>query len=195
MKDIFSQDDVGAVLAVKNEDDVEAIKRNFAIILGEDGVVKQVIEKPRYIHNTLKGCGLYLFGLHIFDAIRRTPRTAMRDEYEITDAIQILIDDGYNVKVAEVINWDINMSYPWDLLKCNMEELNRQNKTEVIGNGVNIHPGAEIINSVIGNNVVIENPIKIRNSVIFSQTTVSAGNDIEGFVITSENYIDCRALL
>ena len=56
-----------------------------------------MIEKPRYIDNDLKGCGLYLFDLPVFDAIRRTPKTAMRDEYEITAAIQIVIDDGLPV--------------------------------------------------------------------------------------------------
>ena len=55
-----------------------------------------MIEKPRYVDSQLKGCGLYVFDPHIFDAIRRTPRTAMRDEYEITDSIQILINDGYD---------------------------------------------------------------------------------------------------
>ena len=61
------------------------------------GRVQRVIEKPRYVDSQLKGCGLYVFDPHIFDAIRRTPRTAMRDEYEITDSIQILINDGYVV--------------------------------------------------------------------------------------------------
>ena len=42
--------------------------------------VRRVIEKPRYVDSQLKGCGLYVFDPHIFDAIRRTPRTAMRDE-------------------------------------------------------------------------------------------------------------------
>ena len=38
----------------------------------------------------------------VFDAIRRTPRTAMRDEYEITTSIQILVDDGFKIYPAEV---------------------------------------------------------------------------------------------
>ena len=65
-----------------------------------------VIEKPRYVDSQLKGCGLYVFDPHIFDAIRRTPRTAMRDEYEITDSIQILINDGYIVHHHPIVERD-----------------------------------------------------------------------------------------
>lgn len=36
----------------------------------------------------------------------------MRDEYEITDSIQILVDDDLPVYVSEVIRWDINLTSP-----------------------------------------------------------------------------------
>jgi dTDP-glucose pyrophosphorylase len=192
MKQIFLQGEAEAVLAVKNEEDKEAIKRNFAIIMGNEGLVKRVIEKPRYTPNRLKGCGLYLFDLPIFDAVRRTPRTAMRDEYEITDSIQILINDGYPVKIAEVVNQDVNMSYPQDLLECNLKELSRQGKTNLIGENCNIDPGANIQNSVIGHNVTVEKPIRISNSVVFPNTIVSAENDVDGFILTEDNMIDCK---
>ena len=77
---IYEPADVGAVLAVKVEDDPAAVSRNFAVFENEQGFVTRVIEKPRHARTKLKGCGLYLFGPEIFDAIRRTPRTAMRDE-------------------------------------------------------------------------------------------------------------------
>ena len=77
------------------------IKRNVAIVEQEKGSarVRQVIEKPRFVRSEIKGCGIDLFDLHVFDAIRRKPRTAMRDEYEITDSIQIMINDGYTIKI------------------------------------------------------------------------------------------------
>jgi GDP-4-dehydro-6-deoxy-D-mannose reductase len=68
----------------------------------------------------LKGCGIYAFDLPIFDAIRRTPRTAQRDEYEITSSIQILIDDGYPVYPAEIVSTDINLTIASDLLRANV---------------------------------------------------------------------------
>ena len=82
-----------------------------------------MIEKPQHPPSRLKGCGLYLFDPIFFDAVRRTPRTAMRDEYEITDAIQIFIDDGHRVRAARVIRDDLNLSYPADLLDINLKLL------------------------------------------------------------------------
>jgi len=81
---------------------------------------KKVIEKPGYLVHNIKRCGLYLFDLRIFDAIRQTPRTAMRDEYEITDSIQILIEDGFLVKQLTIVKEDVNLTVPDDLIKSNM---------------------------------------------------------------------------
>src|SRR5262249_47254975 len=97
-------------LAVKQEPDPDAIKRNFVVHLGRSDFVTRVIEKPRYPRTTLKGCGLYLLDVTFFDAVRRTPRSAMRDEYEITDAIQIFIDDGFRVRALEVVKEDLNLT-------------------------------------------------------------------------------------
>ncbi len=87
MTEIYGRTDAAAVLAVKDEPEPEAIRRNFAVILNDDGSVRRVIEKPREAPNRLKGCGIYLFDHRIFEAVRRTPRTAMRDEYELTDSV------------------------------------------------------------------------------------------------------------
>ena len=97
------------------------------------GRVRRVIEKPRYVDSQLKGCGLYVFDPHIFDAIRRTPRTAMRDEYEITDSIQILINDGYVTHHHPIVERDLNLTKPADLLTINLIELARQRPDEARG--------------------------------------------------------------
>ncbi len=192
MLGMLDKHSAGAVLATKIETNKEAIKRNFAVLHDENGFVKRVIEKPRYISNNLKGCGLYLFDLHIFDAVRRTPRTAMRDEYEITEAIQILIDDGIPVLHSNVINEDMNLTVAVDLLKCNMVELKRLRKKEVIGENVKFGGRVEVINSVIGDNVRIDSPLKIINSVIFSDTHVRLDRDIENLIVTPQQVIDFR---
>ncbi len=194
MADKMIDGNAKCVLAVKVEKDPEAIKRNFAIILNEDRTVKRVIEKPRYTENKLKGCGLYLFDLPIFDAIRRTPRTAMRDEYEITDSIQLLIDDYYPVEVAEVVEWDINLTNPADLLKVNLFYLNRLGEDTIIGEGADIHPDAVLRNTVVGANAVIENPVSLSNCLIFGDTTVSSETDSDGFIFTPDDIIDCRKI-
>ncbi len=192
MIDQMSQRKASAVLAVKEEDDPEAIKRNFAVLLNEEGFVKRVIEKPRYVTNPLKGCGLYLFDLHIFDAIRRTPRTAMRDEYEITDAIQILVDDGLPVVVSNIVLKDMNVSFPHDLLLCSLEELKHQGKASLVGEGCELHPEIQLNQAVLGDRVRVEAPIRIRESMVFSDTVIHTKEDLERCIVTPETLIECK---
>lgn len=189
MLDQFERRQACGILAVKQETSAEYIKRNYAVLLHESGMVKRVVEKPRYISNNLKGCGIYFFDLPIFDAVRRTPRTAMRDEYEITSSIQILIDDGYPVYPAEVIEWDINITIINDMILCNLKMLDFLNKDNEIGQDVSLHPEVKIIHSVIGHDVVIEHPVTIQDSVIMPGTRVISKNDIIRALVTNDlNY-------
>jgi len=191
MIELLRRGEANAVLATKYEKDNEAIKRNFAVLCHEDGRVKRVIEKPRYITNNLKGCGLYLFDLHIFDAIRRTPRTAIRDEYEITEAIQILIDDGFTVRHTEVITDDVNMTFAADLLLCNLKELKNQGLHYLIGSNRELNPACKIENSVIGNHVRILPDIEIKNSLIFDHVVIKDSGNLHNLIMSPENVIDC----
>ncbi len=185
----FKEKQACAVLAVKKEEEGQLLKKNFAVLLHESGMVKRVVEKPRYLHSNLKGCGIYLFDLNIFDAIRRTPRTAMRDEYEITNSIQILIEDGFPVYPAQVIQWDMNITYATDLLACNQFQLKLLGENSIIGNNVKIHPKAEIKRSVIGNNVKVKYPIKIVDSAILDNVSWNLKQDIEQSLVTMHSLI------
>ncbi|MDY6973236.1 MAG: sugar phosphate nucleotidyltransferase [Thermodesulfobacteriota bacterium] len=186
---IFENRRACGVLAVKQESRPEYIKRNYAVLLHESGMVKRVVEKPRYISNNLKGCGIYFFDLPIFDAVRRTPRTAMRDEYEITSSIQILIDDGYPVFPAEAIEWDMNITTVNDLILSNLKMLDLLDREREIGANVRHHPETRIIHSVIGPNTVIEHPITIRDSVIMPETIVSSKSDLENVLVMNDRII------
>jgi NDP-sugar pyrophosphorylase family protein len=192
MIDVMRKDKASAVLAVKKEENPEAIKRNFAVLLNEDGTVKRVIEKPRYVTNSIKGCGLYLFDLHVFDAIRRTPRTAMRDEYEITDAIQILVDDGFPVVTSEIVQQDMNVSYPHDLLLCSLEELKHLNRPYLVGKDCQLHPEVRLERAVLGNRVRVSTPITITDSIVFSDTVVDSKENLDKCIVTPETWIDCK---
>jgi NDP-sugar pyrophosphorylase family protein len=195
MERMFWERRAGAVLAVKREENPEYIRRNFAVVLHASGTVTRVIEKPRYLTNNLKGCGVYIFDLAIFDAIRRTPRTAQRDEYEITNSIQILIDDGYPVFPADVIEWDMNITFACDLLECNRNQLERLGKPYLVGHDTDIHPGATIQNSVLGDGVTVEEPILIKDSLVFPGVRIAAEQDMERKLLTPDVTVDCEAAL
>jgi dTDP-glucose pyrophosphorylase len=186
----MEEEKLQCVLATKVENDIDKIKRNFSVQTDDNGFVNRVIEKPRHSSNKLKGCGIYLFDLQIFDAIRRTPRTAMRDEYEITDSIQILINYGGRVKSLNVIEDDMNLTYPHDLIDINMAELRRRNLDNIIGVNTEINPEAHLINCVIGNGVKISNPLTLTNCVAFDNVTMDTNSDLTQSIITTERIIN-----
>jgi dTDP-glucose pyrophosphorylase len=183
--------DTKAVLASKLEQNPEMIQRNFAIILGADGrQVVRVIEKPRHVQNKLKGCGVYLFGLEIFDAIRRTPRTAMRDEYEITESIQILIQDGHRVVNAQIIEEDLNLTIPEDLLNINLLELKRQGLRNFFAQGS--PRSARLKNCVIGAGVAFGTNLTLENCVVFDGVQLAKGCRLKNAIVTPEAIIQCN---
>jgi glucose-1-phosphate thymidylyltransferase len=185
---------VNANLVSMYEPDPAMVRRNFVIQADDQRRVNRVIEKPRYVESQLKGCGLYVFDHHIFDAIRRTPRTAMRDEYEITDSIQILIDDGYLVRHHPIVERDLNLTKPEDLLTINLIELARQSLTELIGARVTAPDGVRIERSVIGDGVIIRHPIRISNSVIMPNVVVDSTHNLDAVVMDAEHSVYCPGL-
>jgi dTDP-glucose pyrophosphorylase len=189
----MERNNAAAVVAVKEETDPEAVRRNFSVVLRDDGTVRRVIEKPRHVPNMLKGCGLYLFDMPIFDAIRRTPRTAMRDEYELTDSIQILIDYEFPVRVAAVVNWDVNITYTRDLIDCCLHELARLGKRSLVGRNCRLADGVEIIDSVLGDDVTVTKPTRLERCVVLSGTRLDDGADYRDTVITKQSRLRSSA--
>jgi len=178
-----------AVIAVKEETDPEAVKRNFAVLLHDDGAVRRVIEKPRHVPNMLKGCGIYLFDMPIFDAIRRTPRTAMRDEYELTDSIQILIDYELPVRIAAVVEWDVNITYTQDLIDCCLHQLRKLGKPSLAGDGCTVARGAELVDTVLGDRVAVRKPVRLERCVVLSDVVLGDGRPYTDTVITQHSHL------
>lgn len=187
----FLAEGYGAVLAVKKETDPEALRRNFVVLEDDSGRVSRVIEKPRYVESRLKGCGIYLFDLHIFDAIRRTPRTAQRNEYEITDSIQILIDYGHDVRAREVIREDVNLSVPADLLESNLLAVRRAGGESILGEGTRVHPKARISRSVLGDGATVTSPVSITDSLVFPGVELSGKEDLNRSIVTPQTHVRC----
>jgi dTDP-glucose pyrophosphorylase len=186
---MLGEDGVRGVLAVKDEPSIEAVRRNFVVREDADGFVRRVIEKPQHPPSMLKGCGLYLFDPVFFDAVRRTPRTAMRDEYELTDAIQIFVDDGHRVRAARVVRDDLNLSYPADLLDINLKLLGDRN---LIGRDVRLAPDCRVERSVILDGATVTHPIAIRDTLVFPGVTVTSTSDLRRVIVTAEGVIECR---
>jgi len=108
------------LIACTVENDIKRIKQNFEVLLGKNGTIVEVKEKPEIPRTSLKGCGLYFFTQDIFEAINHTPKSSTKNEYELTDAIQLLISNkSAIVKPLDVIGTDFNVSSIEDLHICN----------------------------------------------------------------------------
>lgn len=184
--------EITGCLATKVERDPEMIRRNFAVVAEPDGRVQRVIEKPRYIQSEIKGCGLYVFDQHIFDAIRRTPRTAMRDEYEITDSIQIMINDGGRVFHTPVVMEDVNLTFPDDLLHLNLIDLEKRGLDQLVSEDVTVPDGSVLGGSVIGEGVTFTEPVVLTNSLVFPGERIEHLAAHDHVIVHDGTVIPCR---
>ncbi len=189
MREIAHRENAVVVLAAKHEPDREAIYKNFLIDVDVRGRVKRVVEKPRYLVNDLKGCGIYYFAPDFFDAVRQTPRTALRDEYEITHSIQISIDMGHPVFVAPVVEWDLNITFPRDVLEGNRYWRKRKGLDNVVHDSATVHDGATLDGAVLGPNVQVTAPVALRDVVVIADTVID--RPLERVVVYGEHVIDC----
>ena len=189
MARIFTERGCAGVLAVKEEQDAGAVRKNFVVTLDDTGAVRRVIEKPRHVEGMLKGCGIYLFDLHIFDAIRRTPRTALRDEYELTDAVQILIGDGHSVGAAHVVDWDMNLTFVGDLIDCCVRRLRRDGRDALTGEGCTLAEGVALADTVLGDGVRIAQPVRLERCVFLPGAVYEGAADLTGTVVTEDGVL------
>lgn len=180
----FSKPGVRAVLGAIHEEDEAVIAKNFCILSDAEGRATRVIEKPRFPSSNLKGVGVYVFDRVVFDAIRRTPKTALRNEYEITESIQIMIDDGHHVRPCACIEADLNITDPKDLLAVNLKVLDYQGLDSFVANNAVVPADAVLEKAVIGEGAIVGAGATIKNSIVFPGAKVPDGISLENAIVT-----------
>lgn len=169
-------------LGVKMVDDPS----RFGVAVCENEKIIKLIEKPKEIISKLALVGLYYItnANLLKDSLNElfNKKIKTRGEYQLTDALQIMIDKGEKLTTFQVEGW-YDCGKPETLLSTNQFLLtkrgtNRQIENVVINDPVFISENALIKNSVIGPFTTISDNCEITDSII-RNSIVSSGAKIE----------------
>ncbi len=129
------------------------------------GNVVKLVEKPKEPKTDLALVGIYVFSKKIFDAIR-TLKPSWRNELEITEAIDHLVQTGEKVDAHVVGGWWKDTGKPEDVLDANRLVLE---KLEPKNEGL-VEKGAKIIGRVsIGKGTVVKHGTEITGPAIIGE--------------------------
>jgi len=153
--------------------------QQFGVAELEGDKVVKLVEKPQTPKSDLALVGVYMFRYRIFEAVNSI-KPSWRGELEITDAIQYLIDKGYQVNYHIINGWWKDTGKKEDLLEANrimLENLKRRIRGKVdeaskIYGRVDIDGGVEVINSVIRGPAIIAKGSRIINSYVGPFTSI-----------------------
>jgi glucose-1-phosphate thymidylyltransferase len=146
--------------------------------------VVRLVEKPKQPVSDLALVGVYMFGPEIFTSVRRI-KPSFRNELEITDAIQDLIDRGLTVTPHLVDGWWKDTGKLEDMLEANrliLETLDRRIEGAVddasrVEGKVVIECGAVVERSVIRGPAIIGARAHITNAYVGPFTAIMS--DVE----------------
>lgn len=170
------------------------------------GKIIRLVEKPKEPKSDLALVGVYVFNDTIFEAAKKI-KPSWRNELEITDAIQFLLEQGRKINVQEVSGWWKDTGKPDDLLEANQLLLD---DIEPIREGT-IEEGSHIIGKVsVGKNSIIRSSARIKGPVMIGKNCEIGKNvyvgpytsigdnskilsgEIEGSIIMQDVTINCR---
>ena len=75
-------------------------------------------EKPKNPKSNFVITGFYILSPIIFSMFSKLKPSA-RGEYELTDALQLLLENNYSIKASTIEGWRQDLGYPEDLLTIN----------------------------------------------------------------------------
>jgi glucose-1-phosphate thymidylyltransferase len=153
--------------------------RLFGVAELKDGKVVRLVEKPKKPMSNLALVGVYMFDFHVFEAINAI-KPSWRNELEITDAIQYLVDKEYEVHPHLVSGWWKDTGKIEDILEANrliLESIagkiqGKVDEASKINGEVIIEEGVVVQNSIIRGPAIIGAETEIINSYIGPSTAI-----------------------
>jgi glucose-1-phosphate thymidylyltransferase len=151
----------------------------FGVAELQDGRVVKLTEKPKQPKSDLALVGVYMFDDSIWDAVKGI-RPSARDELEITDAIQWLVDHGRSVHPHLVSGWWKDTGKIEDMLEANriiLDTFSARGLESVDGDSrvegkVVVEPGAKLTRCTVRGPAVIGAGAEIRDAFVGPYTSI-----------------------
>lgn len=210
---LIEADTITQFVAVKPE--AILVKRvdnptRYGVVTIENGIVKDIVEKPDEAKSNVVNTGIYAFTTEIFSFIEA--------QLDIPDVLNNMLAQGYPISAQEADGTWLDVVYPWDILSLNDAVLRqiqanlggtietgvslkglvsvgkgtvvRSNSyivgPVVIGENCDIGPNVCILPATsIGDNVVISSFSNVKNSVIGNDVNIGPGCIMQDSVIDS----------
>jgi bifunctional UDP-N-acetylglucosamine pyrophosphorylase/glucosamine-1-phosphate N-acetyltransferase len=142
---------------------------SYGVVECDGSTVTGMVEKPDDPPSNLANLGLYAFDPDIFEYIERTGRSE-RGEYEITDSIEMLIEDGGSVVAVEHDGTWLDVGRPWEVLEAN-EQLLEHCSRQIDGT---VEEGA-----TLKGDVVVEADARVRSGAyVEGPVLIQSGADV-----------------
>ena len=180
----------------------------FGIAAIENNKITKILEKPKDPPSNLAVTGIYFLTPIIFDVIDNL-KPSGRNELEITDALDILLEKNHNISFEMITDYWKDTGTPEDILNANRQVLEHIcNQTcivdessitlsnsnwitpSIIGKNCKIDESARIgPNASIGDNTIISSDVVIENSIIMSDCKIDGGLNIRDSIISANCHL------
>lgn len=180
----------------------------FGIAAIENNKITKILEKPKDPPSNLAVTGIYFLTPIIFDVIDNL-KPSGRNELEITDALDILLEKNHNISFEMIADYWKDTGTPEDILNANRQVLEHIcNQTcivdessitlsnsnwitpSIIGKNCKIDKSARIgPNASIGDNTIISSDVVIENSIIMSDCRIDGGLNIRDSIISANCHL------
>jgi len=153
--------------------------QQFGVAEISNGRVVSLEEKPKQPKSDLALVGVYMFDSHIFEAVNNI-KPSWRNELEITDAIQYLVEHGYEVHPHLISGWWKDTGKLEDILEANrmlLDGLQAEVQSALVRSSaegrVRIQPDCVIEDSLIRGPTIIGEGCTLSNAYVGPYTSIS----------------------
>ena len=150
----------------------------FGIASVEKGKIIKIVEKPKDPSSNLAVTGIYFHTSKIFEIIDDL-KPSWRNELEITDALDILLEKNHNISYELITDYWKDTGTPEDIIHANGQIIEKIEDSFAGKKEDNVKINGKVIvgkNSIIRSGVIITGPVIIGENCVINSGVVIGSN-------------------